>query len=439
MKRTFARWGRMGDEKDGLWRGEPAGAARESLWRHRDFLKLWSGETVSLLGDQFTGLAFPLTAILILHASPSQMGILQALSTLPFLLFGLVAGVWADRYRRRRLMILSDVSRALLLVSIPLAFISGSLSIYLLFFVSFTTGVFTVIFDVTYQAYLPSLVKREQLTDANGKLQASAATASVVGPTIAGGLIQVFAAPLAIFLDSLSFVWSAISLNWIRRKEENVSADTRRPMLVEIKDGLSLVLRESKLRSIAACTATANLFGGMINAVIILYAVNRLGMTPVLLGAMLALGSVGALLGALTAARIATHIRVGWLIILSAIIFSGGWLFVIPAVPPYGAYYLLAAFFIISFGSVVYNVNQISYRQALVPVKLQGRLNATMRFLVWGTLPIGAVIGGFLGQALGLYTALVAGTLGGSLSFLWVLFSPVRQVKTIPTAAEVGE
>jgi MFS family permease len=417
---------------------EREGPSQEGLWHNRDFLKLWSGETVSILGDQFTNLAFPLTAILFLHASPSQMGILQALLTLPFLLIGLVAGVWADRYRRRRLMILSDVARALLLLSIPLAFISGSLSIYLLYFVSFTTGVFTVVFDVTYQAYLPSLVKREQLTEANGKLQASAAATQVAGPSIAGALIQVVAAPFAIFLDSLSFVWSAVSLSWIERKEETVNGESRRPILVEIREGLVLVLRESRLRSIAACTATSNLFGNMIGAVVVLYAVNELGMTPLVLGAMFALGSIGALVGALIAARLAAHVRVGWLIILSAVIFSGGWLLVIPAVPPFGTYFLIAAYSIISFGGAVYNVNQVSYRQALVPLRLQGKLNATMRFLVWGTLPIGALLGGLVGETAGLYTALVVGAAGGSLAFLWVLFSPVRHVKKIPTAAEVG-
>ena len=413
--------------------------ASRSLWRHRDFLKLWSGETVSLLGDQFTGLAFPLTAVLILHASPSQMGILEALVSLPFLLLGLVAGVWADRYRRRRLMVLSDVSRALLLLSIPAAYLSGNLSIFLLYAVSFATGVFTVVFDVTYQAYLPSLVDRDQLIDANGKLQASAATASVVGPSLAGSLIQFIAAPFAILIDSVSFVWSAISLSWIRRKEEPVARESRRPILEEIKEGLAIVLHNDKLRSIAACTANANLFGSMINAVLILYAINRLGMPPFLIGVMLALGSGGSLLAALVAGRLASHLRVGWLIILSAAAFSGAWLLVIGAVPPYGSYFLILAFFITSFAGVVYNVNQVSYRQALVPVRLQGRLNATMRFIVWGTLPIGSLIGGSIGQAMGLYTALLVGAVGGTLSFLWVLFSPVRQVKSIPTTAEVGE
>jgi MFS family permease len=188
------------------------GLPRASLWQHHDFLKMWSGEMVSLLGDQFTSLAFPLTAVLILQASPSQMGILQALGTLPFLLLGLIAGVWADRYRRRRLMILSDVSRALLLLCVPVAFVSGNMSIYLLYFVTFGTGMFTVVFDVTYQAYLPSLVEREQLIDANGRLQASASAASVVGPSLAGGLISFVAAPFAILFDSFSFIWSVVSL-----------------------------------------------------------------------------------------------------------------------------------------------------------------------------------------------------------------------------------
>ena len=206
-----------------------------SLLHHRDFLKLWSGETVSLVGDQFTGLALLLTAVLILRASPGQMGVLQAAATLPFLLLGLVAGVWADRYRRRRLMILSDVSRALILLSVPAADFSGSLDIYLLYLVGFGAGVFTVVFDVTYQAYLPALVEHDQLIDANGKLQASASAASVVGPSLAGSLIQVVAAPFAILIDSLSFFWSAASLSWIRKKEEAPAKESRRPIREEIR------------------------------------------------------------------------------------------------------------------------------------------------------------------------------------------------------------
>jgi MFS family permease len=317
--------------------GGPESAQPKSLWRHRDFLKMWSGETVSLVGDQFTGLAFPLTAVLILHASAAQMGVLQALGTLPFLLLGLVAGVWADRYRRRRLMILSDVSRALLLLSIPAAYLWGGLSIYLLFLVTFATGMFTVVFDITYQAYLPSLVEREQLTDANGKLQASATSASVVGPSLAGGIIQFVAAPFAILFDSLSFVCSAVSLSWIRRKEEPAAPESRRPILEEIKEGLAIVLHNDRLRSTAGCTATTNLFSSMIGAVMVLYAVDRLGMTPFLIGAMFAIGSGGSLLAALLAARLALYIRVGWLIVLSAALFSFGGLLFILAVPPYGS------------------------------------------------------------------------------------------------------
>jgi MFS family permease len=418
---------------------KPKGEPPNSLRRHSDFLKLWSGETVSLVGDQFTGLAFPLAAVRILHASAAQMGVLQALGTLPFLLLGLLAGVWADRYRRRRLMIISDVARAIFLLSIPAAFVSGSFSIYLLYLVSFGTGLFTVIFDVSYQAYLPSLVDREQLVDANGKLQASASAASVVGPSLAGSLIQIIAAPFAILVDSISFVWSAVSLSWIRRKEGPVAKETRRPVVEEIKEGLEVVLRNDRLRSIVACTATSNFFSSMIGAVMILYAVDRLGMTPFLLGATFALGSGGSLLAAVIATRLAAYVRVGRLIVMSAAFFSFGGLVFILAVPPYGAYFLILAFFLLSFGGVVYNVNQISYRQALVPVRLQGRLNATIRFIVTGILTIGALIGGEIGQAVGLYPALVIGALGSSTSFLWVLFSPVRKVASIPTAAEVEE
>ncbi len=406
-----------------------------SLWHHHDFLKLWSGETVSLLGDQFTALAFPLVAVVILGASSAQMGILQALTTLPFLLFGLLAGVWADRYRRRRLMIASDISRALLLISVPAAYILSMLSIPLLYLVSFTTGVFTTIFDISYQAYLPSLVDRELLTDANGKLQASSAVASVAGPGIAGVVIQLISAPFAIFLDSFSFIWSALSLSWIRRGEEQVGGYAKQehgPILKEMMEGLVLVLRETRLRAIAACTATANLFTAMIFAVIILYAVQQLGMNALSLGVMFAMGSVGTLLGALAAGKLAVRLALGRTIVLSVLVGAIGWAIVIVAAPANGFLALVTSFFIGNFGAVVYNVNQVSFRQALVPVKLQGRLNATMRFIVWGTLPLGSLIGGYVGQVTGLHAALVVGGVGGFLAVPIVFFSPVRQVKEIP-------
>jgi len=315
-------------------------------------------------------------------------------------------------------MIASDISRAVLLLSVPTAFVAGSLSIYLLFFVAFATGAFTVVFDITYQAYLPSLVDRDQLTDANGKLQASAGAASAVGPTLAGGLIQLVAAPFAILFDAFSFLWSAGTLSLIRRKEAEVAAGSRKPVLAEIREGIGVVFRDRRLRSIAGCTATANLSAGVVYAILILYAVHALKMLAWQLGLMFGLGAVGSVVAALVASRLAVFVRVGWLIVFSAALFSGGWLLIMLSTPPYGAYFLVLAFFITSFGGVVYNINQISYRQALVPLGLQGRLNATMRFMVSGIFPIGSLIGGLLGQALGLYLAIVIGAVAGSFSFL---------------------
>ncbi len=406
------------------------------LWKHPDFLKLWLGESVSLVGDQFSGLAIPYAAAVLLSATAFQMGVLSALANLPFLILSLAAGVWADRYRRRRLMILSDLSRALLLLSVPIAYALQSLSIYLLFFVTFTVGIFTVIFDITYQAYLPSLVDRDQLTDANGKLQASAGTASAVGPTAAGGLISLVAAPFAILIDSLSFFWSAANLSLIRRKEDPVPSRDRKPILAEIREGVSVVFHDRRLYSIAGCTATANLSGGMFVAVVVLYGVQVLKMPAWQLGLMFGLGSVGSVSAALVASRLGALFNVGRLIVVSAAIFSLSGVLVIFATPPYGAYFLTGSVFVGGFGAVVYNVNQVSYRQALVPLRLQGRLNATMRFIVTGIIPIGSLIGGEVGQVFGLYPALVASALVGLASFLWVFFSPVRGVKSIPSVPE---
>jgi MFS family permease len=407
-----------------------------SLWRHRDFLKLWSGETVSLLGDQFTSLAFPLAAVLILNATSAEMGALTALSTLPFLLFGLIAGVWADRYRRKRMMIISDVARAALLVAVPLAFVAKALTIYLLYSVTFLTGVFTVFFDIAYQSYLPVLVDRDQLVDANGKMEASRAAAQVVGPSLAGGTVQLVSAPFAIFVDAISFVWSAASLSWIRKKEEVRAKDEHGSITRDIKEGLLLVLRDPRLRSISGCTATANFFSSIIFAILVLFAVDVLGMSPFSIGLMFAAGSVGSLLGAFSAGRFTRLIPLGWTIIISSLIGAAGWFLMLFASPPYGSYIVIASLFITSLGAVVYNINQVSYRQALVPIRMQGRLNASIRFIVWGTLPVGAAVGGILGQIFGLRAPLLVGSLGGFIAVLWVLLSPVRRVRSMPEQAE---
>ncbi|HEY5620743.1 MAG TPA: MFS transporter [Candidatus Bathyarchaeia archaeon] len=427
---------------------------RVSLWRHSNFLKLWTSETISSFGGQFSQVAMPFVAIPILHATSSELGILQAASTAPFLIFGLLVGVWADRHRRRPIMVVANIGRFILLGSIPVAFLAGRLSLPLLYLVSFLIGVLTVFFDVAYQAYLPSLVQRDQLVEANSKLEASRATATVAGPGIAGFVVGIVTAPFAIALDALSFLGSALSLSKIHQQEE-MTARTHNPsMLSEIREGLAVVFSDRRLRSIAGSTATSNFFSSAIAPVATLYLVDPelaasnlgLGLDSLVFGLIFAVGSVGGLIGALLAGRLAARVGVGYAIIGSMLI-SGIGLFSFYLATPalaipllvVGGTALTLSVLVLMIGqfatflsAVVYNINQVSLRQAIVPLRLQGRMNATMRFLVWGTLPFGALVGGILGVIIGIRPTILIMAVGGSLAFLWVLLSPVRSLKEIP-------
>ncbi|MFI5255605.1 MAG: MFS transporter, partial [Candidatus Limnocylindrales bacterium] len=246
--------------------GRPFKAPAPSLWRHPDFLKLWTADTVSQLGSQVSQLAIPFVAIVVLQASALQIGVLQAVDTLPFLLIGLPAGVWVDRMRRRPVLIVGDLGRAIVLAWVPIAHVLGILAIWQLYVVGFLMGILTVFFDVAYQSYLPALVERDQLIDGNAKLQISASGAQVAGPPIAGVVIGALTAPIAVLLDALSFLGSAIFIFSIRRHEPAPEArldatGKRTSMLSDMREGLRYVLGHRLLRNIAACTGISNLFG----------------------------------------------------------------------------------------------------------------------------------------------------------------------------------
>jgi MFS family permease len=425
---------------------EPGGARRldpgaRSLWRHADFLKLWTGQTISQFGTQFTLLALPLIAILLLKANAMEVGLLGTVEYLPFILFGLPAGAWVDRLRRRPILIAGDLGRALSLASIPMAYGLGHLSLLQLYVVGFVNGVLTVFFDVAYQSYLPSIVDRDQLVEGNSKLEGSRATAQIAGPGLAGGLIQWIGAPFAIIADAVSFVGSALFVFLIRRPEPPAQEhpEGRKRIRTEIAEGLRYVVNHPQLRAIAACTAGANLFGQLAMAVFILFAVRELHLKVGEIGLVFTLGNVGGLLGALSGSPIARKLGVGPAIILSAMLFGPALLLAPLASPKFPHPFLIGAMLIASFSGVMYNVNQVGLRQAITPLRMQGRMNATMRFMVWGTIPIGAFTGGLLGTTIGLRPTLWVGAIGGCLTFLPLLFSPVRSLIRIPERAEAVE
>jgi len=416
-------------------------APRRGLLRHADFVKLWTAETISVFGSQISALAIPVVAVLLLHVTPFEVALLGTIEFLPFILFTLPAGAWVDRLRRRPIMIAGDVGRAIALATIPIAFAANALTIWQLYAVGFIVGTLTVFFDVSNQSYLPSLVDREDLVEGNSKLQISQSAAQIAGPGMAGFLIELVKAPFAILLDSVSFLVSAFFVFLIRKPEPPVvhaadEAGQKRPSIfTEVREGLAFVLRNASLRGISAGTATSNLFGSLGFAIFPLYALDPayLGLSPGQLGLVFAIGNIGSLLGAVFANRVAKWFGLGPAIVGS--LFIGGLFMLLVALAPAGD---AAIPFIIAGGvfgglsQMIYNINQVSYRQAICPPRMQGRMNATVRFLVWGTMPIGSIIGGLLATVIGVHQTIWIAAILGFTPAIWPFLSPIRKVRVMP-------
>ena len=412
--------------------GPPGG-----LWRHRDFLKLWSAETVSQFGSQVGQLALPLVAILVLDASAFEVAALTTVEFLPFILFTLPAGVWVDRLPRRPILITGDFGRAALLATIPIAYLADVLTLGQLFIVGFFVGTFQVFFDVAYMSYLPSLVDRDKIIEGNSKFEITRSAAQVGGPGLGGILVQLFTAPYAILIDAVSFLASGLFILGIRKEEprpEAVTVDGGKTSLwYELKEGLRFVLGNLNLRAQAGCTATSNLFSSVAFSIILVYAIRELELSPGLIGLVLSIGAVGSLIGALTATRISNRFGIGPTTIAVAALFGPTMLLI--AFAPTGdaaVPFLVAAMLVFGFTVVVYNIVQVSYRQAICPPRLQGRMNSVMRFIVWGTIPIGNLLGGTLATQIGLRETIVVGAVGGTSAVLWIVFSPQRHLREMP-------
>jgi MFS family permease len=412
-----------------------------SLWRDGDFMRLWAGQTVSQFGEQVTQIALPLTAVLLLHASPFQMGVLGAMTTLPFVLVGLFVGVFVDRRRRRPLLIAADMGRAILLGLVFVLGLLHRLSLLDLGTIAFGVGCLTVLFDVAYQSYLPSLVGRAAIVEGNAKMEATRALSQVAGPSVGGVLVQVLTAPLAVGANALTYVVSVVSLLAIGRAEPTPQRLTGSPgAIAQIREGLVWVLSNPILRAIAGCTGTSNFFGNVAFAVFVLFAVHDVGLSPALLGLVYAAGSVGGVAGALVAPRIGRRLGIGPTIVASAALFVLCPL-AIPLAPRdlgIALPLLIGAYAFQSLGSTTYNIAQVSLRQAITPDALLGRMNASIRFVVWGTIPFGSFVGGLLGTAVGLRPTLWIAAVGGLLSVAWVVASPVLRVQTVDRAAQAA-
>jgi MFS family permease len=410
------------------------GDKRGSLWRERDFLIVWSGSLVSEMGDQVTLLALPLAAVLVLHAGAFQLGALRAAASLAFLLIALPAGILVDRRRKRPLMIAADLGRLVLIGSVPAAAALNLLSIWQLYAVALGAGILSVIFDVSYQSFVPALVGRDRLHEGNAKMALPSSFANVVGPATAGGLVALAGAARAMTADAVSFAVgaAATALLKIREAPPEHPETERRHMRAEIAEGLRYVFGHPVLRRVVACTATANFFSSVTYSIMVLYLLRDLHADPARIGAVLSLGSFGGLAGGLVAGRLARWIGTARMLWLSKA--ALGWItLAIPlARPGWGVLMVSAGMLVSGFSAVVYNVAQVSYRQSVTPPRLLGRMNASIRWVIWGTMPLGALLGGWLGTAVGLRATVAVGVVGSWLAVTWIITSPLIRQKDIP-------
>lgn len=423
----------------GRWRQRTSA----SLLGHPSFRRLWLGQTVSVLGSQVTALALPLAAVLVVHASTFQVGLLTTATYTAFLGIGLPVGVWVDRLRRRPVMIGADLLRAAVLVSVPVAAALGDLTLAQLYLVALIHGAGTVFFDVAYMSYLPGLVGRERLVEGNAKLQVSQSVAQVSGPTLGGFLVGLLTAPVAFLADAASFLVSVASVITIRQPEPAPKRPEARSLRRETGEGLRFVFGHPVLRMIAGATATDNLFTSAFMAIAVVFLVRQVGLSAGLIGVLSSAAAAGGVVGAFSATWLARRMgsaRIIWLALGSSAPFA---LLVPLTFPGPGLALYAGGAFAMSLGAIVYNVNQASFRQMLCPTRLLGRVNATMRFVVWGTLPVGGLLGGLLGGWLGNRGGLWVAVAGIALSPLWLIVSPLRGMRdwlppTDPDPAPAG-
>jgi MFS family permease len=395
---------------------------------------MWSGQSISEIGSQVTMLALPLLATISLHASTFEVALLSALSSAAFLLVALQAGALVDRRRKKPILVRSDLARALLIGTLPVSQAFGALTLWQLYAVAFLSSVLTVFFDVAYQSYLPVLVSRDQLTEGNAKLSSTGEVARFVGPALAGYLVGAIGAAYAVAVDAVSFLGSAGATAGVRDQEPAPAPPALGSRLRdEIREGLSFVVRHPILSHIVAATGSSNFFSNVYGAVEVVFLVRILHASPGTIGLVFSLAAVSGILGALVASRLGRTLgtaRVTWLAmaVTGLPTFAGA-----SAFRGWGVALVGVSAAAMGFGSVVYNVAQVSYRQAICPPRLLGRMNAAVRFIVWGTMPLGALAGGVLGSTIGVRPTLFVGAAGATCAVLPLLFSPIFGARDFPT------
>lgn len=413
--------------------------AKSSSFANHDFVKLWAGESVSLIGTQVTRFTMPLVAVLTLNVSVTEVGVLNALQFVPVITLSLLAGVWLDRRRRRPVMIACALGNAVLIGMVPMATATGTLSIGLLYVVVTLTGLLSMTFDVGALSYLPDLVGRDLLADANGKVQASAAFAGVAGPSLAGVLIGLITAPVTLTIDSVSYLFSAVGLILISKPEPMPEVpEVRPPVRQSIAEGLRAVWGSRLLSTLLVQSAAANLFFGAYITVFVVYAVRVLHLSPLELGIVLAASAAGSFVGATTAGRARDRLGLGRVMLINTVVMSLVLLLLLlPRHAGTGTMIIFVAAQLAYGWSVgMFNVNSITLRQVVTPRSVLARMNAAYRMVLFGTAPVGMSLGGVLGGAAGLRPALVISLVAMASPLFCLFFSPMIRLTEMPTAPQ---
>jgi MFS family permease len=399
------------------------------------FRRVWTAQTISLFGDQISMIAIPLTAVLVLDANAKQMGFLVAAELAPNLFFALHAGAWVDRHgRRRRVMIITDLVRAAALVTIPIAYALDALTIQQLYVVAVVVGTMTVFFHVAYSSLFVALVEREDYVVANSWLAGSRSFSFVAGPSVGGILVQLLKAPYALLVDSISYLFSAGFLASIDPVEPEIEVAEKG----HVAAGVRYILTSPVMRSSLLATATINLFNFVFHALFVLYAIRSLHVRPATLGIVLGAGAVGGLIGSFVTSRLGRAIGIGPTYILGCILFPVPLVLVPLAGGPY--WLIMAMLFLAEFGAglgvMVLDISAASIFAALVPHRLRSRVSGAYMVVNNGIRPVGSLIGGFLGTAIGLQTTLWIGVVGAMTGFLFLLPSPIPKMRELPELAE---
>ena len=411
-----------------------AAPPRRSLIHHPDFRRLWAGDALGQLGTQLTMLALPIFAVQHLHATAWQMGALTAAESLAFLVIGLPTGAWVDRMRKRNVLINADLVRGLTLAVVVAAAFTDHASMPLLYAAALVISVASTFFDVAHQSYVPGLVGLEHIVEGNSKLQATQSVAMVVAPAIGGALLRVVAAPALILVNVGTYLFSAFAVGRIRARETPPPRHERRALRTEVAEGLRFVVHQPLLRRIVACTSLSNLFNSVGSAVVVIFALRTLALDAATWGTVLSASAIGGIVGAVVADRIARWVGEGRIIAVSAIACGPAYaltpLAALDLIPPAVALIVGGAVFM--FAVVVYNIAQVSFRQRLCPPALLGRMNASVRFIVWGVMPIGGIVGGWLGTHYGVVPTLWVATIGMFAASLPVVLSPLLRMRDLP-------